>query len=106
MQRAHNGEEQERGSRQIAGKEDGKGRVTHHQHRLAWKRVDQIAAERSEQERRQRVTRQHQSYDVLRGAEMLFQIERQQRCEDVKSEKQRKIGCHHLTIVSVPKSVF
>ena len=104
MQGAYKGEQQERGGSQITGKENGKGRVAHHQHQLSWEGVDDETAERPEQQGCDGIARQHQSDDILRRAEMLLQIEGQQRREDVEGEKQREICHHHLTVILVPKS--
>ena len=104
MQRADDGKQQERGGRQITSEEDGEGRVADQQHGLSWKGIDNKAAERAEQQRRQRIARQHQADDVLCRTEVLAEIERQQRREDIEGKEQRKIRRHHLAIIRVPES--
>ena len=87
MQRSHDGEQQERRGCQIAGKEDGEGREAYHQHRFTRKSIDHIATERAHHQRRDGIAREHQSYHVLGGAEMLTQVERQQRCQHIEGEE-------------------
>ena len=103
MQRAHDGEHEQGRGCQIAGKEDGKGSEGYHEHRFAGKRVDHIAAERTYQQGCDGVARQYQSDDILSGAEVLAEVERQQRREHVEGEKQRKVGRHHLAIIPIPE---
>ena len=78
MQCAHDGEQQQRSCSEIACKEDGEGGIAHHQYCLAGEGINEIAAERTEQQCRDGVSRQHQSYHVLCGPESLTQVERQQ----------------------------
>ena len=105
MQCAHYGKQQQGGCCQVAGKEDGEGGKTNHQHRLAGEGVDEIAAEGAEQQCRNGIARQHETYHVLRGTKMLAQIERQQWCEYVEGEEEGEIGHHHLAVVAVPESL-
>ena len=79
MQRSDNGEQQQGARRQITCKEDGKAGKAHHEHRLAREGVDHIAAERTEEQGSDGISRQHQSDDVFRGMKVLAQVERQQR---------------------------
>ena len=105
MQRAHNGEQQQGRGGQVAGKEDGKHAKRHHEHHFAGERIDYIAAERTKQQGGDGIARKHQSDHVLSGSEVLAQVERQQWCKHVKGKKQRKVGCHHLAVVPIPKLV-
>ena len=103
VQGTDNGEQQEGRCRQVAGKEDGKGREADHQHRLARKGVDEIAAEWPEQQGSDGIARQHQPDDVLSGSKCLIEIKGQQWRQQVESGEQRKVGCHHLAIVTIPQ---
>ena len=74
MQRPHNGEQQQRACQQIRTKEQEIEEKAHKQHALAWEAVGQIAAERTHEESRERVTRKHQPYHVFRSIEIVAQI--------------------------------
>ena len=104
MKCTHDGEQQQRGCCQVAGKEYRESSKTNHQHHLARERVDEIATERTEQQCRDGVARQHQTDHILRGTKVFAEIQRQQGCQHIKGEKQREVGCHHLTVVQIPQS--
>ena len=106
MQGAHNGEEQQCASHQIACKEDEKQEKAHHEHLLARETVHHIAAEGAHEHGGDRVARKHQSNHILGGAKAFAQVERQQRGEQIEGEKQQEIGCHHLDEITVPQYVF
>ena len=105
VERSDDHEQQQGGGRQVACEENGKCPEAHHQHRAAREGVDEITAEGAEQQGRHRIARQHQPDHVLRGTEVLAQIERQQGRQHVEGEEQRKVCRHHLTVVPVPQPV-
>ena len=101
---ADDGEKQQRGGQQIGAEAEEVEKQAQEQHFLAWKTVGKVAAEGSHHESRERVARQYESNHALRGAEILAQVERQQRREQIKGERQREVGCHHSPVVGVPES--
>ena len=100
---AHYGEQRERARQQVASEESEIEEQSYEQHALARERVDDETAERTHEQRRERIARQHQAYHVLAGREMLAQIERQQRCEHIKCKCHAEIGSHHPQIIPVPE---
>ena len=102
VQRSDDEEQQQGRCRQIACEEDGKQAETDHEHRLSGERVHEIAAEGPQQQGGDGVAREHQTYHVLRGSEVLTQVEWQQRGQYVEGKEQREVRRHHLTIVPIP----
>lgn len=103
MERPDDGEEQQRASQQIAAEADEVEQQAHHQHPLPGEAVYDEPTEGPHQQRRQRIARQHQADHVLRRAECLAQIQRQQRCQQIKGERHREVRRHHLPVVAVPE---
>ena len=106
VESAHHGEERQSARQQIETVEYETQQHKENQHLLPVERIDDISAERPEQQRGHGIARQYQANDVFCRAEMLAQVDGEQRCEDVEGEEQRKVRYHHLDILFVPKSLF
>lgn len=86
VQRSDHSEEQQRTGQQIAPKADEIEQQAHHQHPFPWKAVHDETAEGPDEQGRQRIARQHQTYHVFCRTKGFAQIQRQQRCQQIESE--------------------
>ncbi len=105
VQRSHNGEKQQRSRRHIAKEEYAENTDTQHQDLLTGEAVHHIPAERTREQRRQRVTAEHHPNRVLPCPEFRVQIERQQWHQKIEREIEKRIRHHHEAVIPIPKTV-
>ena len=87
VKRAHQREKKQSARQQVEPVKQETQQHEEHQHLLAVERIDDVAAERTEQQRRHGIARQHHPDDILRGTEMLAQIDRKQGRKNIKGEE-------------------
>ena len=104
VQRPDDGEKQQRRGQQIGSEAQKIDEQACEQHFFSWKTVGHVAAERSDEQCRERVARQHESNHILRSAEVLAEVERQQWRKQIEGKCHREIRRHHLPVVRVPES--
>ena len=102
MERSADGKHENCACCDVACKAHKESGETHHEHLLACKAVDHIAAERTHQKSCHGVAAQHNAYRVFGCAKLLAEIQWQQRREQVEGEIEQKVGGHHLYVVGVP----
>lgn len=103
VERAHDGKHQQRACADIPRKTYEKEEKAAHKHLLAVETVDDKTAEWAHYQRRYHIARQHQADHVLRGAELLVEIYRQQGCQQIEGEEHHEIAGHGHAIVAVPQ---
>lgn len=104
VQRSDHSEEQQRTGQQIAAKADEIEQQTNHQHPFPWKTVHDETAEGPDEQGRQCIARQHQTYHVFCRTKGFAQIQRQQRRKQIEGKRHREVRSHHLPIVAVPQA--
>ena len=103
MEGADNSEHKQGAGADIAGKKDEENEETYRQHTLSVEAVDNKSTYRTDQQRGYNVAREHYAYRAFVGVKLVVEIYRQQRGEEIEGEKQKKIACHHLKILVIPK---
>ena len=98
------GEQQQRRRPQVTPETYKEKEGTGHEHTLARKRIDKKTAERPGKQSRQRIAAKHQAHHILRSVEALNQVQRQQRCQQIKSKEKGKVGRHHAAVIPIPQT--
>ena len=103
---AQYGEQRERPRQQIAREDGSEDEKSQQIERLARERIEQIARKRPDRQRRDRIARQHGPRHAAARAELLRQIERQDRHQQVKTEKKQEISGQDIAITRCDQTFF
>ncbi len=106
MQSTENGKHGQTPRNQIPAEEYRRQEIKQQQYRLARETVYKETAERANAQCRYGIARKDQPNQLLVSTIRIAQIQREERCEEHKSEVHQEVAAPHFQIIAVPKFLF